>query len=303
MTRCLFVFLDGVGLGPASPHNPLYTLPLPAFRDLAGGQAWTAEATPVRQKRHVFTSLDATLGMEGLPQSGTGQVALFAGIDGPKLHGRHFGPYPPSTTHEPLAENSVFERLKRRGIAPEAMALANGYPERYFKLMEARNRWNTSSRAARASGVRLRTAADLAIGEALPADFTGHAWQRHIDPDHVTVSPEAAGQRLVALAKRHRFTLYDFPHTDTAGHGRDGLTPEIVLPMVDAFLGAIHAAMDTEHDLLVVSSDHGNIERPTTKSHTTNPVPLIAVGPGAERFAEAASLLDVAPALVEALTA
>ncbi len=303
MTRCLFVFLDGVGLGPASPHNPLHTLDLPALRALAGGQAWTAEAEPIRQKRHVFVPLDATLGMEGLPQSGTGQVALFSGVDGPALHGRHFGPYPPSTTHAPLAEHSVFARLRARGISPEAMTLANGYPERYFRLMEARNRWNASSRAAREAGVRLRTAADLAIGDALPADFTGRAWQRHIDADHVPVSPEEAGRRLVRLAQRHRFTLYDYPHTDTAGHGRDSLTPEVILPLVDAFLGEIRRALDPERDLLVVSSDHGNIERPTTKSHTTNPVPLIALGPGADRFAEATSLLDVAPALVGALTA
>lgn len=303
MRRVLFVFLDGVGLGPESEHNPLHALPLPTLRSLAADQAWTAQADPVRQRRRVFLSLDATLGIEGLPQSGTGQVSLFAGIDGVRLHGRHFGPYPPSATHGPLAEHSVYERLKRRGIAASEMALANGYPERYFRAMEARNRWNTSSRMARAAGVHLRTACDLMLGDALPADFTGRAWQRHIDPDHVPVSPEAAGARLTHLAQRHRFTLYDYPHTDTAGHGRGDLTPEIVLPLVDDFLGAIVDGLDPERDLLVVSSDHGNVERPTTKSHTTNPVPLVALGPGAHHFSEATSILDVAPAIVAALTA
>ncbi|MEL6615464.1 MAG: alkaline phosphatase family protein [Bacteroidota bacterium] len=298
----LFVFLDGVGLGPASEHNPLCTLPLPTLRSLAGDQAWTAEASPLRQRRHTVLSLDATLSIEGLPQSGTGQVSLFSGIDGVRLHGRHFGPYPPSATHGPLAEHSVYERLKQRGISADEMALANGYPERYFRAMEARNRWNTSSRMARAAGVHLRTACDLTLGDALPADFTGHAWQRHIDPDHVPISAEAAGLRLLHLAQRHRFTLYDYPHTDTAGHGRSGLTPEAILPLVDAFLGAIVGGLDPEKDLLVVSSDHGNIERPSTKSHTTNPVPLIALGPGADRFWEATSILDVTPAIVEALT-
>ncbi len=54
--------------------------------------------------------------------------------------------------------------------------------------------------------------------------------------------------------------------------------------------------------LLVVTSDHGNLEDLSTKSHTRNPVPLLAVGPGADAFAGAASLTDVTPAVVEVVT-
>jgi bisphosphoglycerate-independent phosphoglycerate mutase (AlkP superfamily) len=154
---------------------------------------------------------------------------------------------------------------------------------------------------AREAGVRLRTADDLRIGHALPADLTGHGWRRHLDPDHAPVAPENAGRRLARLARDHRVTLFEYPFTDTAGHGRDGLTPEAVLPVVDAALGAALATLDASRDLLVVCSDHGNIERPTTKSHTMNPVPLVARGQGAMRFAEARSILDVTPALVLAV--
>ena len=301
MTRALFVFLDGVGLGPASEHNPLHTLRLPALRALAGGQAWTAEARPLAEPGHVFRALDARLEHEGLPQSGTGQTALFTGVNAAALHGRHFGPYPPTAAHPPLAERSVFARLVACGVAPEALAFANAYPDRFFRAAEARGRWTATTRMAREAGVRLRTARDLRLGRALAADLTGYGWQRHLDPDHVPVPPEDAGRRLAEIAQRHRLTVYEYPFTDTAGHGRDGLTPEAVLPVVDAALAAVVETLDFSRDLLVVSSDHGNVERPTTKSHTTNPVPLIARGPGAERFAEAETLLDVAPALVEAL--
>jgi bisphosphoglycerate-independent phosphoglycerate mutase (AlkP superfamily) len=50
-----------------------------------------------------------------------------------------------------------------------------------------------------------------------------------------------------------------------------------------------------------VSSDHGNLEDATTKAHTTNPVPLLAVGPAAGHFQEATAITDVAPAILSVL--
>src|SRR5690606_35521034 len=60
----LFVFLDGVGLGPPGPSNPLSDGSLPAFRRLAGGSDWTAEAPPLDTPTHVFRPIGATLGLE-----------------------------------------------------------------------------------------------------------------------------------------------------------------------------------------------------------------------------------------------
>ena len=43
-------------------------------------------------------------------------------------------------------------------------------------------------------------------------------------------------------------------------------------------------------------SDHGNIEDMSTRGHTRNMVPLIAVGPGAEEIkTNASSLVDITP--------
>ncbi len=45
----LFLFLDGVGLGPADPaSNPFAAASYPSLRALAGGADWTAEAPPLR---------------------------------------------------------------------------------------------------------------------------------------------------------------------------------------------------------------------------------------------------------------
>ncbi len=294
--RVLFVFLDGVGLGPPGPTNPFATLDLPAFERL-GGQRWTANAVPIRTERHVFVPLDATLGIEGLPQSGTGQAALFTGKNAAAIHGRHFGPYPPTTVRPLVAETSVFARLAPV-VGIEQLAFANAYPDRFFRVVEARGRWTVTTLAAHAAGVRLRRAEDLAAGRALPADLTGTTWQRLLDPAFVPFDEAEAARRLAALLHDHRFVLSEYFLTDKAGHSQDPARAADVLRSLDRFLGALLDLLDSTEDVLVLTSDHGNLEDLGTKSHTRHPVPLVAWGAGADRFSNATSLLDVTPTLV-----
>ncbi len=298
--RVLFVFLDGVGLGPAGPDNPFSTLSLPAFERLGGGQRWTASAEPLRTERHVLVPLDATLGLEGLPQSGTGQASLFTGENAAALHGRHFGPYPPTTVRPVVAERSVFARLAP-ALGADQLAFANAYPDRFFRVVEARGRWTVTTLAAHSAGVRLRRADDLAAGRALPADLTGATWQRLLDPGFEPVSEAEAARRLAALLGDHRFVLSEYFLTDKAGHSQDPERAADVLHSLDRFFDGLIERLDPDADLLLVTSDHGNLEDLSTKSHTRHPVPLVAWGLGADAFAGAGSLLDVVPALVPLL--
>lgn len=296
----LFVFLDGVGLGPASPDNPFSTLPLPGFERLSGGQPWTDAADPVRTATHTVVPVDATLGVPGLPQSGTGQAALFSGENAAVAHGGHFGPYPPTAVRPLLDAQSVYARALRAGLSTGDLAFANAYPDRFFAAAEARGRWTVTTYMARAAGVRLRTSADLARGEALTADLTGAGWQRLVESDLAVISEAAAAARLLRIARAHRFTLFEYFLTDKAGHSRDMARAADVLTSLDRFFSALTDGLGDV--LLVVSSDHGNLESLGTKSHTTHPVPLVAWGAGADAFAQATSLLDVTPALVGLLT-
>ena len=50
-----------------------------------------------------------------------------------------------------------------------------------------------------------------------------------------------------------------------------------------------------------MASDHGNIEDSSSRLHTRNPVPLLAAGPAADRFAGLRSILEVAPAVAACL--
>lgn len=283
---------------PTATRSPTRAWPL-----LPRSPAGTRGPTPRARARadHVFRPLDATLGMDGLPQSGTGQAALFTGHDAPAIHGAHYGPFPPTTVRALVAGQSVFARLVADGTPPGALAFANAYPSRFFAAAEARGRWTTTTLAARGAGVRLRTAADLARGAALAADLTGAEWRAHLDPEHMLITEAQAAERLARLAAEHRFTLFEYFLTDKAGHAQDAAFAARLLASLDAFFGALLQALDLRRTLLVVCSDHGNLEDLTTRSHTRNPVPLVARGAGAGAFADARALTDVTPRLARLL--
>jgi hypothetical protein len=303
LNHLLFIFIDGVGLGPAAASNPLSAQALPAFRALAGGRDWTDAAPAVAQPRRVVRPIDATLGVEGLPQSGTGQATLFTGTNCAARAGRHFGPFPHSTSKPVLAEASVFHEARALfdDGPEEVVAFANAYPPRFFDLAEQRDRWTVTTRACRAAGVPLRRRGDLREGRALAADLTADGWREHL-ADVPRLSPADAGRQLLRLSRDHAFTVFEYYLTDKAGHGRGTRTPQSVLSDLDAFFDALLTDFQPAEELLLITSDHGNIEDPSTKTHTRNPVPLIACGRGASAFAGARDLTDVAPAALEALS-
>ncbi len=295
----LIVFLDGVGLGPATAANPLADAP-EAFRRLSGGEPWTDALVPIDTPRHVVRAIDAALGVDGLPQSGTGQTALYTGRNAAQMAGRHYGPYPHSATFDALRDDSLWARLLAAGLAPTDLCFANAYPPPFFAEAERRSRWPTAARMTREAGLPLRTGADLDAGTGLAADLTADGWRRHLAIDTPLITPETAGARLHALARAHRVTLFEFYHTDKAGHSQDAAEAATTLARVGAFIGALLDRLDGERDLLVVTSDHGNLDDLSVRTHTRAPVPLVALGRGAAAFAACASLLDVTPAVVQA---
>ncbi|MEM8600303.1 MAG: alkaline phosphatase family protein, partial [Bacteroidota bacterium] len=298
LPRLLFVFLDGVGLGPATDANPLATNPLPAFARLGGGHAWT-DATPRRSDpRHLVRPIDANLGLDGLPQSGTGQASLFTGVNCAERAGRHYGPYPHSTSKPVLKERNLFAQLHEALGTPQPVdttcAFANAYPTRFFEVMRERKRWTVTSYCCYASGVRLRRASDLERRRAVFADLTGTSWPGATLP--VRSEAEAAADLLALAASRH-VTLFEFWLTDKVGHAQDPERAAAILTSLDRFFGPLLDGLPDDVTL-VVSSDHGNIEDLATKSHTRHPVPLIAVGPGATALADVDDLCGVVPSLV-----
>ena len=73
----IFLFIDGVGLGKEQPENPFTDRVYESFYYITNGQPFTDKARTIQNGRTFFTSIDACLGVDGLPQSGTGQATLF----------------------------------------------------------------------------------------------------------------------------------------------------------------------------------------------------------------------------------
>ncbi len=219
--------------------------------------------------------VDACLGVPGLPQSATGQTALFTGVNAPALVGDHVTAYPTTPLRQVIAEHSL---LKQAAEAGAQVTSANAYSERYWDMVrDGERRLSASTLTIMASGAPFRTLQDLLEGRAVLWDITHEVATGHLGFELPLVAPEEAGARLARLAAQYDLVLYESFLTDLAGHGR--VDPAWVLVRLDAFLGGILDARSPD-TTLVVCSDHGNLEDAGTKIHTTNPVPLLAVRPG-----------------------
>ena len=305
-TRILFIFLDGVGLAPSGPDNPLSQVPMPHLGELLGGplvlppaqggfeDGWSHAI--LANNGLVLRALDACLGVPGLPQSATGQTALFTGVNAPALVGDHFTAFPTQRLREVIADQSVMKQVADAG---GKVLFANAHSEKFWELIRNRERrLGASTLTALAADVPIPTLTDLAEGRAVLWDLTHEIASRHLGYELAVVTPEQAGARLACLASDHDLVLYESFLTDLAGHRR--IEAEWVLTRLDAFLGAV-LAHRTPETTVILCSDHGNVEDATTKAHTTNPVPLLAVGPAAKCFDATMSITDVAPAIVSCL--
>jgi len=297
--RTLVVFLDGVGLGPSDPDvNPFLRAELPVFRELAGGEVPTLEHPQYRRgSLHPgdaaaghLVALEANLGVDGLPQSGTGQVTLLTGDNAADLLGRHFGPWPPVRLRPLLAERNLLSRAVEAGVPT---AFANAYPTGYPGTRSPR-RVAAPALAAEAAGLLTRDHRALADGTAVASEIVNDGWRAYLGHTSLPqIGPREAGEVLAGIAATARLTFFAHYQTDHAGH-RGGMAGAVAaLERVDAFLGGVVGAIP-EDTLLLVVSDHGNIEDVRT-GHTRNPALGFARGAGADGVPAELSLTGVAP--------
>lgn len=279
----VLLFIDGIGIGRDEPgRNPFAVPGIVHLAPLAGRAPVDGAA---------FRTLDATLGVPGLPQSATGQTTLFTGTNAAQAMGRHHPGLPGPTLVSILREESLFRKLVAASARP---TFANVFPRRY---LEARRRFfGATTHMVLASGVPLRLLEEDGA-TSLSHDYTGDWMVRRGVAVPKRTALEAA-RVLVELADEHDAVLYEYFLTDLVGHRgtRDERFEQAV--RVELLLTRLLDSVDLSRHRVVVFSDHGNLEEADHDRHTLNRVPLLAWG---HRAADLVSAVDSMEALTPVL--
>jgi len=291
-TAVLLFFIDGLGIGEHGEHNPLARIeniePLAHFKE--------------EQSKIIFDgvliSTDARLGIEGRPQSASGQTTILTGVNAPQHLGAHKQGFPNQDLRDVIAEHSIFLQLKRKNIEPNVFA--NAYTPKFFA---EKPRWKSATTCAvEAAGLPFRKLPDLLGRKALFHDFTNKSLAE-MNFDVPLFSPADAGEILAELTAIHRFTLYEYFITDKIGHAQSFEKAEVYLPLLAAFVREILKRIDLKNTTVILTSDHGNIEDLSIRTHTLNDVPTIVWGRQRDEVAQKIKdLSDVTPAILDLLS-
>jgi 2,3-bisphosphoglycerate-independent phosphoglycerate mutase len=294
----LMIFWDGVGIGKKdSKINPFFHVRLPFFEDLFEKRMVSLGQRTLMNHNTSVTPVNATLGIPHLPQSGTGQAAIMTGLNAPKIVGRHFGPYPHSSLRPLIVEQNLFLQLQRIG---KKTIFANAYPDKFFHYLQSpKGKYPVMALSSVSAGMPLNGHEQVASHRAISADITAEKWHDFGHSDISAVTPQQAGEIFCGLSQSVDFILFEYFLTDNAGHSRNMELAENILQRMDGFLEGIASRFNHSEDILLIVSDHGNIEDLSVKTHTRNPIPLIALGKNRSYFSQRIkTLADIAPAIV-----
>jgi hypothetical protein len=294
--KVLLLFIDGLGLGANDQAtNPLVRYDPVFFRQLLG-QPLTQQAAPLMGDDVCLVATDACLGVVGLPQSATGQTTLFTGINAPQALGRHILGFPGPQLGKIIAEHGLMVELAKKGYL---VTSANMYTPNYLEMVAKRKRRHSvTTLSALGAGVKLRYCHELPKDGAVFHDITNETLAGYGYENIHTVTPGEAGKVLADMADQHQFTLFEYFQTDRQGHKRDWNLAARILSILDEFLLAVHQNLSTDV-LVILTSDHGNFEDMSVKTHTTNRVPTLVWGPGCRLVAQKIKdLTDIKPAIL-----
>jgi 2,3-bisphosphoglycerate-independent phosphoglycerate mutase len=302
--RVLFLFLDGIGLGADDPEiNPFARANMPSLCALLGGRRLLADSAPYENERASLLALDAGLGVKGPPQSATGQAVLLTGRNIPAELGYHYGPKPNPEVAAMLTDGGLFGRLQAAG---KSSALLNAYPPRYFDGIGSGKRlYSSIPLAVTNAGLSLFTQDDFFAGRGLSADFTGQGWRDMLGyPEALVLDANEAGQKLARLAMQYDFAFFEYWASDYAGHKQDMPWAVQQMETFDGVLAGLLESWDQDNGLILLTSDHGNMEDLSVRRHTHAPVPGLVIGRPEARKKFTAGMSDlthVTPAIFETI--
>lgn len=298
----LLLFLDGIGLGDNNPAiNPFAAAHLPTLNALANGHRWLRETGFQQSARALFIPTDPRLGVPGRPQSATGQAAILTGLNVPKLIGEHYGPKPNAPVREILARDNFFKQVRHHGLPA---ALLDAYPAGlHHDIARGKTLRSSIQQAAYEAGQEMFGMDELKARRALTPEWTGQSWHAYLKlTDTPVYTPYEAGRLLVEISRHYAFAMHSHWMTDMVGH-RGPLERGVeLLELFDGVMAGILDAWDDDEGLVIVTSDHGNMEDLSSRSHTENDVPTLVIGSEKAAFADGLrDLSDLTPRMAALL--
>lgn len=319
----VFIFLDGVGIGDAAESNPMFAAGAD-FLPFYTGNGGLPDGTPVK-------SIDPLLGVDGMPQSATGQTSLYTGENVPEMLQEHKGSYPNRQMRKLIKEKNILLGLREKGLDA---AFINAYPyyahlftDKFVSIGEDgsfhfsdgfphlfKRRLSVTTCMMIANGLVPFGEKEIMEEKTIYQDYSNVSLLRQVEaakragkfPVDVKdvklplFTPEKAAEILHNVSREHDFILYEYFQTDIYAHRSSFEERVRLIRELNRLMGKLVSLLDKEEDTLLVTSDHGNIEDGTTRAHTRNPVPLVVWGKGgAQLRAGIDSLVDVTPAILD----
>ncbi len=255
----IVIFVDGVGIGQQDvSYNPClhsnYQIFSPTINLPFNG---------------IQFSLDACLGVNGLPQSATGQSSIYTGKNAAKLIGKHLFGFPNQKLKELLIKQSVFEKLNSLSYRCKFI---NAFRPVFFTSPEIFNnvRLSVTSEMNRAARLPFCSIKDIKNKNALYHDFTNKeliekGFQLPI------FDSNTASKVLIDQSKKYDLILYEYFLTDKAGHSKNMKYAISEINKIESLIYMVIEKSEGTNTSIIVCSDHGNIEDLRSRSHTYNP--------------------------------
>ena len=205
--KIILIFIDGIGVGVDDPGvNPC---------------CYSTTGIFYPEKKRLpfggsFFPLDAQMGVPGLPQSATGQSAIYTGLNAPELIGRHLYGFPNRELRQLLQKDSLFIRLGKHGLKCKFI---NAFRPVFFTTPEifSDRPLSVTTEMNRLAGLDFCDFEEIRAGRALYHDYTNEEILNK-GFDVPACSPQTAAKILVSESKKYDLLLYEYFLTDLAGH-------------------------------------------------------------------------------------
>ncbi len=291
--KLIFIFIDGIGLGEQTPHNPFCRPCLPFLTELLNTEI--VSHVNICQSHLLLKGIDACLGVDGIPQSATGQTSLLTGQNAQKKIGFHYPAFPNKKLIDLIKQFSLLKQIKDKGLKT---TFVNAYTPQFFeKVKERPYGLSVTTHCVLAAGLPFRYLDQLQTGNAVYWDITNRYLQKNYQDRIPIITPYLAGKRLATISSLYDLVLFESFLSDIIGHRNNLSLSMECLRMIDGFLKGVVENKDSATSILI-SSDHGNLEDATIGAHTRNPVPLLVLGPLAQAFESVQNISEITNVIV-----